>query len=75
MLTTTELMVSGTHCTACQALIEDVCAELPGVKSCAVNYQTGQTTITHEPTLDVLSIVAVIEALGPYRVVLPASAA
>ena len=69
MLTTTELMVRGTHCTACAALIEDVCAELSGVKRCTVNYQTGQTTVTHEPTLDVRSIIAAIEALGPYQVV------
>ena len=72
MLTsTTEFMVRGTHCTACKALIEDVCAELPGVKRCTVNYTTGQTTVVHEPAIDIRQIVAAIDELGPYQVVRP----
>jgi len=32
----TVLIIKGTHCASCKALIEDVCRELPGVTGCTV---------------------------------------
>lgn len=36
----TTIKIIGTHCEACKALIEDVCKDVKGVKSCSVDYNT-----------------------------------
>lgn len=67
----TTFYIKGTHCASCKALIEDVCSEIPGIKSCAVNFQTGETIMEHEDTLDWSSVKREIEALGKYSVEIP----
>lgn len=64
----TTLHIKGTHCASCKALIEDVCSEIPNIKSCTVNFQTGETIIEHEDSLDWSSVKREIEALGNYSV-------
>lgn len=62
----TTIHIKGTHCASCKALIEDVCSEIPGIKSCTVNFQSGETTIEHEDALDWSLVKREIEALGNY---------
>lgn len=64
----TIINVKGMHCTSCKRLIEEVCSELPGVKSCSVNFKTGKTVIEHEGELDLPIIKKEIESLGKYQV-------
>lgn len=64
----TEFIIKGTHCKACKALIEDVCGDIKGVKSCTVNFQTGETVVEHDKDLDWKTFKKEIEALGTYEV-------
>lgn len=64
----TTIHIIGTHCKACKALIEDVYSEIPGVHSCNVNFETGQTVIEHEGSLDFEKLKKEIEGLGDYKV-------
>jgi len=50
-------------------LIEDICSEINGVKSCAVDFKTGKAVIEHEGKLDLKQIKKEIEAAGEYKVV------
>lgn len=69
---TTSLVIQGTHCNACKALIEDVCKEdIPGVKSCIVDFQTGSTVVEHEDSLDWDKFKQEIESLGEYKILIP----
>jgi copper chaperone CopZ len=65
---TTTITIKGTHCNACKLLIEDVCSEIKGIKSCTVNFQTGETVIVHDETLDWQAFKKEIESLGKYKV-------
>lgn len=65
----TIVIVKGTHCQSCRALIEDVCKDIPGVKSCNVDFKTGKTVIEHEEKLDMKRIKKEIENLGQYKVI------
>lgn len=65
----TAITIQGTHCNACKMLIEDVCTEIQGVKSCAVNFQTGETVVEHEENLDWRAFKKEIESLGKYKLV------
>lgn len=67
MLKTT-IHIQGTHCKACKALIEDVCSEIPGIHSCNVNYQTGETVIEHDENLNFENLKNEIQSLGDYRI-------
>ncbi|QQG38657.1 MAG: heavy-metal-associated domain-containing protein [Candidatus Woesearchaeota archaeon] len=60
--------VEGTHCPACKALIEDVCKDINGVKSCSVDFKTGKTIIKYDEKLDLNLVKREIEALGGYKV-------
>ena len=40
----TNVKIIGTHCQSCKALLEEVCLEVPGVKKCTVNFETGEDT-------------------------------
>ena len=62
------MIVRGTHCRACKVLIEDVCKEIPGVMVCAVNFETGETVIEHNGTINLDALKKEIESLGPYTV-------
>lgn len=64
----TTFYIKGTHCASCKALIEDVCKEIPCIKSCAVDFQTGEAIIEHDDALDWSSVKREIEALGNYSV-------
>lgn len=64
----TVIKVQGTHCNSCKVLIEEVCSEMPGVKSCTVDFKTGKTVIEHEGKLDLKKLKQEIEELGEYKV-------
>lgn len=64
----TTVTIQGTHCNACKALIEDVCRDIEGVESCTVNFQTGETVVEHDETLDWQVFKKEIESLGEYKV-------
>ena len=66
----TTITIKGTHCTACKALIEDVCKDIKGVKSCNVDYETGKTEIEHENNFDINLFKKEIENLKIYKVIL-----
>lgn len=66
---TTIITIKGTHCSSCKALIEDVCSEIKGVKSCTVNFQTGETVVEHDETLDWQLFKKEIEGLGQYKLI------
>lgn len=64
----TTITVKGTHCQSCKLLIEEVCSELSGVKSCAVDFKTGKTVIEHDEKLDLKKLKKEIESVGEYKV-------
>lgn len=64
----TTITIQGTHCNACKLLIEDVCSEIKGIKSCTVNFQTGETVVEHDEALDWQAFKKEIESLGNYKV-------
>lgn len=64
----TTFTVKGTHCPSCKLLIEDVCNDIAGVRSCTANYETGSVEIEHDAALDVGKIKKEIEGLGQYHI-------
>ena len=64
----TTITIQGTHCNACKALIEDVCKDVNGVQSCQVNFQTGETVVEHDESLDWQAFKKEIEGLGQYKI-------
>ena len=64
----TTLTIKGTHCASCKALIEDVCKDTKGTKACAVNFQTGETTIEHDESFNWQTFKKEVESLGNYTV-------
>lgn len=64
----TVIIIEGTHCNACKLVIEDTCKEMIGVKSCIVNFQTGQTVIEHDKSFDLNSLKKEVENLGLYKI-------
>lgn len=64
----TTITIQGTHCNACKALIEDVAKDIKGVKSCTVNFQTGETVVEHDEDVDWQALKKEIEGLGQYKV-------
>ena len=62
------IMIKGTHCTSCKALIEEVCKEVSNVTSCEVDYKTGKTVIEYKDSVDWNLIKKEIEKLGEYKV-------
>lgn len=65
---TTVIKIEGTHCNACKALIEDVCGEIVGIKSCDVNFKTGEVKIEHNKNIDWNLLKKEIEGSGEYKV-------
>lgn len=65
---TTKLLIKGTHCTSCKALLEDVCKETPGVTNCTVDYKTGEMIVEHDESIDWSALKKEINGLGQYRV-------
>ncbi len=64
----TAIIVKGTHCPSCKALIEDVCKGSKGVKSCNVDFNNGKTIIKHDDNFDLNTLKKEIESLGDYKV-------
>ena len=64
----TTLMIQGTHCHSCKGLIEDVAKDVPGVKSCIVDFKTGKTEIEYDTPATLAKVKKEIEALGKYKV-------
>lgn len=62
------IVIKGTHCEACKALIEDVCKNIKGILSCNVDFRTGNTIIEHYDNLDLNALKEEIERLGNYKV-------
>lgn len=67
----TTITIKGTHCNSCKLLIEDICKDAEGVKSCSVDFKTGKTTIEHDTKTDLKKIKFEIEKAGYYKVKLP----
>lgn len=65
----TDLKIKGMHCGSCRALIEDVCLEITGVKSCSVDVAAGTAAIEHDESVDVTRLAREIEGVGNYQVV------
>lgn len=65
---TTTVTIKGTHCKSCKLLIEDVCKDVKGVKSCQVDFQTGKAIIEHDEHFDLDSFKQEVEDLGQYKV-------
>lgn len=67
----TTLSIKGTHCPSCKILIEDICKEISGVKSCVVDFKTGKTSIEHESKDELKKIKEEVEKAGEYKVKIP----
>jgi copper chaperone CopZ len=65
----TTFTVKGTHCPACKALIEDVCKDIPGVKTCIVDFKSGKTDVEHDTPIAKAVFKKEIEAAGKYKLV------
>ena len=61
-------IIKGAHCNSCKLLIEDVCRDIEGVRSCEVDLQTGVTVIEHTELFDSNLFKQEVEALGEYNV-------
>ena len=61
------IIIKGTHCIACKALIEDVCKEAKGVIGCKVDFKTGKTEIEYTKDLDFNRLKKEIGSLGDYK--------
>jgi copper chaperone CopZ len=48
---TAELVVTGMHCEACVALIEEVLSERAGVESASVDLETSRATVAYDPSV------------------------
>lgn len=66
----TTIIIQGTHCNACKALIEDVAKDIKGIHSCIVDFATGKTKIEHEIGTNLESFTKEVEVLGNYKVIL-----
>ncbi len=64
----TRLMISGTHCESCKALIEDVASETEGIRSCTVDYKTGEARVEHDNRVDWDGFSREIAKLGSYSI-------
>ncbi|MBI4098782.1 MAG: heavy-metal-associated domain-containing protein [Candidatus Magasanikbacteria bacterium] len=64
----TTYTITGMHCASCKELIEDVCRELPGVTSCAVDFATGSAHVTHDASFDGRSFKKAVAELGEYGI-------
>lgn len=70
----TELHIQGTHCKACKMLIEEVGGEQHGIQSITVDFESGNTLIEHDGSVDWQTFKKEVEELGEYTVHLPEEA-
>lgn len=66
----TTVIIQGTHCPSCKALIEDVCKEISGIASCDVDFKTGSTAIEHEENFDWKVLEQKLDELGKYKLII-----
>lgn len=64
----TTIAITGMHCHSCKVLMESVCREIVGVRSCHVDFSTGKTEIEHDEPVDWEALKKEIESLGAYHV-------
>ena len=64
----TTFTIHGTHCSACKALIEDICKDDSSVSSCTADFTTGRTEIEHTAKFDFDALKKEIEKAGAYTV-------
>jgi len=57
------LKITGMHCASCKSLIEDVCMETAGVRSCSVSLETGLAAIEADDNLDLSGLIEEIKRL------------
>ena len=60
----TKIKISGMHCHSCAALIKDVCSDIKGIKSCQVDFASGEGTVEHEDSDDLNELKKEIKKLG-----------
>ena len=65
----TKFTVKGTHCNSCKMLIEDICNDIKGVKSCKVDFKTGKTEVEHDSDFNLNQLKKEIEEVGEYTVI------
>lgn len=65
-MTVTNLKIAGMHCPSCKTLIEEVCTDVPGVRSCTVDVNAGSASVEHDDSLNPAAIVEEIRSLGDY---------
>ena len=64
-ITSTDLVVSGMTCAACQANVQRALARLPGVAGASVNLMTERARVSFDPTLvSPEALIAAVEAIG-----------
>lgn len=63
------LQIKGMHCVSCQALLEEVIGEIPGVTSCRVDIDRGMAEVEHEKEISKETFEKTIVPLGEYRMV------
>lgn len=56
--------IKGMHCASCELLIGEEVNQVPGVKSCKVNFRKGRAIITYEGQFDEQGVQAAVEAAG-----------
>lgn len=66
----TNIIIKGTHCNACKALIEDVAKDIKGIQSCVVDFATGKTEIEYESDTALENFAKEVNGLGNYKVIL-----
>lgn len=65
---TVVIKINGIHCKSCKTLIEDVCRDIKGIKSCYVDVQTGKTLLEYNENFDFGVLRKEVEKLGQYEV-------
>ena len=60
----TKIKISGMHCKSCANLIKNVCLDVKGIKSCSVDFETGEGEVEHDVSADWDGLKKEIEKLG-----------
>lgn len=67
IIKTAIIKITGIHCNSCKLLIEDVCQNIKGIKSCEVDSETGRTVIEYDESFNWNSLKKEVEVLGQYK--------
>lgn len=65
-----KLKISGMHCPACKALIEDVCGDFDAITSATVDVKKEVLVIECGDSFDLTELKTELESTGPYKVTL-----